>query len=58
MPFQYLIIGTLIAMALAYLGQRAVQTWRGHCSSGCGCKSTDAKNDAIVTVESLTILKR
>ena len=58
MLWQYLIIGSLIAVSLAYLGQRAMRTWRGHCSSSCGCKPTDTKKEDAVVTESLTILKR
>jgi hypothetical protein len=58
MLLQYLIIGAVIAVSLAYLGKRAVTTWRGRCSSGCGCKPAEVKKDDVITAESLTILKR
>ena len=58
MLLQYLIIGTIIVLSLAYLGKRAMTTWRGRCSSGCGCKPAETKKDDAIAVESLTILKR
>ena len=58
MFFQYAIIAAIIAVSLAYLGQRGLRIWRGRCSSGCGCKPTDAKKDDAIATESLIILKR
>jgi hypothetical protein len=58
MLWQYTAIGAIIVLSLAYLGTRVARTWRGRCSSGCGCKPTEAKKDDAIAAESLTILKR
>lgn len=58
MFLQYTITAALIAMSLAFLSKRAARIWRGHCSSGCGCKPAVVKIDDGITTESLTILKR